>query len=140
MTLATTLRFNDVAVGDTLPPLTVPITVTGIVSCAIATRDYQNVHHDLEATRALGSPHIFMNILTSNGMVERFIQQWTGPEVFIRGVSIRLGAPNYPGDTMVIKGQVTALDPAERLVTVEVKGNNALGPHVTGTVRLVLPA
>ena len=40
----TTRTFSSVAVGDPLPPLSIPLTRTLIVSTAIASRDYQDVH------------------------------------------------------------------------------------------------
>lgn len=138
MSWAETITFDQIKVGDELPPLDIPITVRLIVSAAISTRDYQNVHHDLEQTRALGSPHIFMNILTTNGLVERYIGEWAGPEAMFRKIAIKLGAPNYPGDTMVMSAVVTAKG-SERDVELEVKGRNSLGNHVTGSVRLTLP-
>lgn len=139
MSWTETLAFDAVAVGDTLPPLALPISVRQIVSTAIATRDYQNVHHDVEQARELGSPHIFMNILTTNGLVERYIGEWAGPEAVFRRIAIKLGAPNYPGDTMTMTATVTAKSADERLVDLDIKGRNSLGNHVTGTVRLVLP-
>lgn len=135
--LAATRTLASVKIGDTLPPLSVPITTTGIVAAAIATRDYQNVHHDVEGSRALGSPNIFMNILTTNGLVERFVTDWSGPDVFIRGINIRLGAPNYPGDTMVFSGRIAGIG-ADGEVTLDIEGKNSLGNHVSGTVRLLL--
>lgn len=134
--LSATRTAASLRVGDTLPPLAIAITATGIVAAAIATRDYQNVHHDVEGARALGSPNIFMNILTTNGLVERFVTGWSGPDVFIRAINIRLGAPNYPGDTMVFTGKVAHIENGE--VTLEIQGANSLGNHVTGTVRLLL--
>ncbi|WP_028216046.1 MaoC family dehydratase [Paraburkholderia oxyphila] len=134
-----TRRFDDVSVGDVLPPLEIPVTTTGIVAAAIATRDYQNVHHDPEAARRLGSPDIFMNILTSNALVERYVGEWAGPEALLRSVSIRLGVPNYPGMTMAMNGQVSAraVD-GERWVDIDVVGRNERGDHLTGTVRIEL--
>ena len=131
-----TLRQGDVSVGDELPGLDVPITATAIVAGAIASRDYQDVHHDRDLAVARGSKDIFMNILTTNGYVGRFVTDWAGPEALLRCVDIRLGAPNYPGDTMRMSGRVTAVDGA--LVTVEVRGANDLGDHVTGSVELKL--
>jgi acyl dehydratase len=132
-----TLRYEDVAVGDELPELVIPLTPTLIVSTALATRDYQDVHHDRDLALKKGSPNIFMNILTSNGFVGRFVTDWAGPETILKSVSIRLGAPNYPGDTMTMTGQVTAK--ADGLITVDVKGSNQLGDHVVGTIILTLP-
>ncbi|QDX80167.1 acyl dehydratase [Denitratisoma sp. DHT3] len=139
MSWTETRRFDQVAVGEDLPPLDIPISVRQIVSCAIATRDYQNVHHDLEATRALGSPNIFMNILTTGGLVERYIGEWAGPEALFRKVAIRLGAPNYPGDTMTMSAKVTAKGEAERTVELDVTGRNAIGNHLMATVVVALP-
>ena len=126
----------NVKVGDKLPQLDIPLTRTLIASTAIATRDYTEVHHDHEIAHERGSPDIFMNILTSNGFVGRFVTDWAGPAARIKKVSIRLGAPNYPGDTMHMTGEVTDVSGDD--VTVAVKGSNSLGDHVTGTVVVTL--
>ncbi|MFD6171921.1 MaoC family dehydratase [Streptomyces coeruleorubidus] len=124
--------------GDRLPPLEIPITRTLIVAGAIASRDYQDVHHDPELARRKGSPDIFMNILTTNGLVGRYITDHFGPGAVLRRVAIRLGAPNHPGDTMVLTGTVEEVD--GDLVTVRVVGANGIGKHVTGTVTVRIPA
>ncbi|WP_406297522.1 MaoC family dehydratase [Embleya sp. NBC_00888] len=132
----------QVSVGDELPPLAIALTRTLIVSTALATRDFQDVHHDPQLAADKGSPDIFMNILTSNGLVGRYITDWAGPETELRKVAIRLGAPNYPGDTMTLTGTVTAKTTAEdgtALVEIAVVGANKLGNHVTGTVTVKLP-
>ncbi|MBP5938461.1 MaoC family dehydratase [Streptomyces acidiscabies] len=122
--------------GAQLPPLTIEITRTLIVAGAIASRDYQDVHHDPEAARAKGSPDIFMNILTTNGLVGRYITDHFGPNARLRKVAIRLGAPNYPGDTMQLTGQIERVEGDE--VTVRVTGDNSRGRHVTGTVQVTV--
>jgi acyl dehydratase len=140
MTTAT-LRYGDVAIGDELPRLEVPLTRTLIVATAIASRDYQDVHHDPSLAQQRGSKDIFMNILSTNGFVGRFITDWAGPDAVLQKVAIRLGAPNYPGDTMVLTGSVVSkdVDGDDGVVEVALRGANSLGDHVTGTVRLVLP-
>ncbi|MEW1830630.1 MaoC family dehydratase [Streptomyces sp. NPDC088196] len=124
--------------GDELPPLEIEITRTLIVAGAIASRDYQDVHHDAEAARQKGSPDIFMNILTTNGLVGRYITDHFGPGAILRKVAIRLGAPNYPGDTMVLTGRIEETD--GDTATVRVLGANGVGRHVTGTVTVTVPA
>jgi hypothetical protein len=128
---------NRIKAGDELPPLEVPITRTLIVAGAIASRDYQDVHHDAELARQKGSPDIFMNILTTNGLVGRYITDHFGPTAVLRKVSIRLGVPNYPGDTMVLTGTVEEAD--GDTATVRVVGANGIGRHVTGTVTVTVP-
>lgn len=126
-----------VDVGAELPPLVIPLTRTLIVATAIASRDFQDVHHDPALANEKGSPDIFMNILTTNGFVGRFVTDWAGPDAIVRKVAIRLGVPNYPGDTMTLTGVVK--DKVGHLVTVAVRGSNRLGDHVTGTVEVELP-
>lgn len=134
-----TLRFDEVRVGDELPALEIPVTTTGIVAAAIATRDFQNVHHDPDSARKLGSPDIFMNILTSNALVERYVSEWAGPNAMLKAVNIRLGAPNYPGMTMTMSGHVSArAEGEEHWIDVSVTGRNSLGDHLTGMVRMEL--
>ena len=133
----TSLRYDDVNVGDQLPELDIPLTRTLIVSTAIASRDFQDVHHDPGLAQQRGSPDIFMNILTTNGLVGRYITDWAGPNALLKAVRIRLGAPNYPGDTMRITGAVTRKDAGE--IEIGLKGSNQLGDHVIGTVVLALP-
>jgi acyl dehydratase len=144
MSIAAGLTFGDTSVGDALPELVLPITRTLIVSGALASRDYQDVHHDAELAKARGSKDIFMNILTTNGLVGRYVTDWSGPSAIISEIKIRLGAPNYPDDVMTLTGAVLEKSPIENdddhgAVTVSVRGANRLGDHVTGTVTLVLP-
>lgn len=141
----TTLRFEEVRVGDSLPALEIPLTRTLIISTAIASRDYQDVHHDHVLAAARGSKDIFMNILSTNGLVGRYVTDWAGPGAVLTDVGIRLGAPNYPDDTMTLTGSVTARDDGPDpdgygAVELSVRGANSLGDHVTGTVRVRLPA
>jgi hypothetical protein len=140
----TSPTFDAVQVGDELPTLVLPITRTLIVSGAIASRDYQDVHHDGELAKLRGSKDIFMNILTTNGLVGRYVTDWSGPRSRLVDVNIRLGAPNYPDCTMTLTGSVTEKSPAASpsrhgAVTVALKGSNHLGDHVTGTVTVLLP-
>lgn len=129
-------RYDDVQVGDELPPLLIPLTRSLIVATAIASRDYQDVHHDPTLAVQRGSKDIFMNILSTNGFVGRYVTDWAGPNAIVRSVSIRLGVPNYPGDTMTMTGNVTAK--ADGVVDVSVRGANGLGNHVTGSVSVAL--
>jgi hypothetical protein len=132
-------RISQVKVGEELPPLDVPLTAAIIVGGAIASRDYTPVHHDRGAAQASGMSDVFMNILTTNGYVGRYVTDWAGPDATIRKVAIKLGAPNLPGDTMKMRGKVAKVDAAAGQVEVEVAAKNAWGDHATGTVIVALP-
>ncbi|MEV7550707.1 MaoC family dehydratase [Amycolatopsis sp. NPDC089917] len=127
---------KDCPVGTELPPLTIEATPTFVVSTALATRDFQDVHHDRDAAVRRGSKDIFLNILTDTGLVQRFVTDWAGPEAFVRSIKIRLGVPCYAYDTLTFTGRVTERDGDD--VVIAVSGVDSLGEHVVGTVALTL--
>ena len=124
-------------VGEQLPALEIDVSPTFVVSTALATRDFQDVHHDRDKAIARGSKDIFVNILTDTGLVQRYVTDWAGPAARVKAISIRLGVPAYAYDTLVLTGSVTEVDGDE--VTVSVVGRGALGDHVVGTVTLSSP-
>ncbi len=135
-----TLRYGGVAVGDRLPELKIDITTGLIVGGAIASRDFTPVHHETKAAQDVGLPDIFMNIITSNGLMGRFVTDWAGPQATLKSIDLRLGAPNVPGVVMTVTGEVVAKDDAAGTVDVSVTGeNNVWGTHMAGVVRLELP-
>jgi acyl dehydratase len=131
------VRLAEVSVGQALPELAIPLSTSLIVGGALASRDFTPVHHDRGAAKKAGMQDVFMNILTTNGLVGRYVTDWAGPDAVLKGVALKLGAPNLPGDTMTLSGSVSAIEDGE--VRVEVTGKNSWGSHVTATVRVALP-
>ena len=129
---------GTVEVGTKLPPLELHGSPTFIVSTAIATRDYQDVHHDRDLAQAKGSKDIFVNILTDTGLVQRFITDWAGPSAVIRSIGLRLGVPWYAYDTVTFNGAVT--DVSDGLITLKIVGSNSLGDHVIANATLTIGA
>jgi hypothetical protein len=129
---------TSVEVGTTLPGWELPITPTLVVSTAIATRDFQDVHHDRDLAQGHGSKDIFLNILATTGLVQRFVGEWArealGPDFRIHSCALRLGAPAYPYDTLSFSGTVT--DTTDGVLTVDVLGAVSLGNHVNATVKV----
>ncbi|MFW0793975.1 MaoC family dehydratase [Gordonia sp. CPCC 205515] len=134
----TSLAPQPVQVTDTLPPLTIDASPTFVVATALATRDFQDVHHDRDLAQAKGSKDIFVNILTDTGLVERFVTDWAGPSARIRSINLKLGVPWYAYDSVTFTGEVT--DITDGVITVAVTGTNSLGKHVISTVTLELDA
>ncbi|MEV0073643.1 MULTISPECIES: MaoC family dehydratase [unclassified Amycolatopsis] len=123
--------------SDVVPSLRIEATTTFVVSTALATRDFQDVHHDRDAAVARGSKDIFLNILTDTGLVQRFVSEWAGPEALIRSIKIRLGVPCYAGDTLTFTGHVVSRSGDD--VELAVSAIGSLGEHLTGTVTLTMP-
>jgi hypothetical protein len=123
--------------GDQLAEWSLPLTPTTIVSTAIATRDWQDVHHDRDVAQAAGSKDIFMNILTSTGLVERYVTDQLGTDIELKGIAIRLGAAAYPYDTLTFSGTVASVE--DGVATLGVVGRVSLGDHLVATVKLAHP-
>ncbi len=135
---------EDVHVGQVVPGFEVAMTPTFIISSAIATRDYEEVHHDRDIARARGSEDLFPNILTSNGLALRLVTDWFGPEAVVVSASVRLGLPAYAGEVLALGGEVRDVvrrpEHGDGLVTVAVTGRISTGTHLSGTVTVSLPA
>ncbi len=140
MTDFKTIRIDEVSVGDALAALDIEVTTALVVGGAIATRDYEPVHHNKAAAQAAGLPDVFMNILTSQALMTRFATDWSGPEASVRSIDLQLGAPNLPGMVMTVTGEITAVDSKTGIVDIAINGeNNIWGMHMHGTVQLKLP-
>jgi uncharacterized OB-fold protein len=111
-----------------LPVWELPITPTLVVSTALATRDFQDVHHDRDLAQSHGSKDIFLNILTTTGFVQRYVTDWAGPQTQVLSCALRLGAPAHPYDTLRFTGQIVS--EVDGVTTIDVTGMVSLGHHV----------
>lgn len=132
---------SGLTVGDQLPELCVPITHKLIVGGAIATQDFIPVHHNVPAAQAAGMPDIFMNILTTSGLLARYLSDWAGAGSQLKKIQFNLMAPNFPGDVMVMSGEITGIEeePEGARAKVAFGGRNRQGYHTSGSATLVLP-
>ncbi|PSR68922.1 acyl dehydratase [Nocardia sp. MDA0666] len=134
--MTSTIQPAAVQVGTTLPELVIHADPTFVVSTALATRDFQDVHHDRDKAVERGSKDIFVNILTDTGLVQRFVTDWAGPGAVVKSVALRLGVPLYAGDTLTLSGTVAAVDGAD--ITIDVVGKDSLGDHITAKAVITL--
>ncbi|MBL1077415.1 MaoC family dehydratase [Nocardia sp. 2] len=127
--MTATVEPAAVQVGTVLPELVIHADTTFVVSSALATRDFQDVHHDPAKAVERGSKTIFVNILTDTGLVQRFVTDWAGPRAIVKKIALRLGVPLYAGDTLTLSGTVSAIDGED--ITIDVVGRDSLGDHIT---------
>lgn len=133
------MRFDELHVGQALPDFDLEVTASVVVAGALASRDFMPVHHDHSYAKKQGAPDIFMNIMTTNGYMSRYITDWAGPTAVVRKIAIRLGGPAIPGLTLHFTGAVAALDRATNTVEVAVSAVNKIAEHASGTVAFTLP-
>jgi len=101
------LTADQVAVGDELPPLKVPVTATRVVLGALASRDWRPMHHDRDfAINRNGVKDIFINTPNNAAWFERYITDWTGPKGRPGRMKFTMNRPVFPGDEMAISGRV----------------------------------
>ena len=132
--MSASVQVGDIAVGAQLPELALEISPTVIIAAALASRDFERVHHDRSYAAASGMRDIFLNILATNGFVVRFVTDWAGPDAIVKQSSIRLGVPHFAGEVLTFSGSVTRVDDGD--VEISVRGRNSTGDHVTGTVTI----
>jgi acyl dehydratase len=126
------MSLPEAPVGSALPELVFIPDRTTIVAAAIASQDFEDVHHDPGKARGRGMPDIFMSINSTNGFVDRYVTDWSGPATRIIAVSLRLGVPLFAGDTLRFNGEVTERRDDE--VDLRVVGRNDRGVHVSAQV------
>ncbi|MFB7877564.1 MaoC family dehydratase [Nocardia sp. NPDC056064] len=136
--MTSTVDLTALAVGTPLPELVIHADPTFVISTALATRDFQDVHHDRDKAVERGSSDIFVNILTDTGLVQRFVTDWAGPAALVKSIALRLGVPLYSGDTLTLSGTVTEIDGTR--ITLDVRGRDSLGEHITATAVIDIPA
>ncbi|HWF16932.1 MAG TPA: hypothetical protein VG244_12180 [Acidimicrobiales bacterium] len=110
-TVTPRLLFDDVAVGDELPPLDYEVSATTVVVGALATRDWRPMHHDKDfAVHRNGTQDIFLNTPNQAAWFERYLTDWTGPHGRLARVTFRMKGSVFPGDTMSLRGVVESTD------------------------------
>lgn len=118
--------------GERLPELVVALDRLGVIACTTACNDFRAGHYDPDVARSLGFADIFTDIPTTTGLVARYVTDWTGPAARLQSIDLRLGRPFFAGDSLRLRGTVTARDGAT--VTLSIDGDTSVGRHVGATV------
>ena len=138
------LLAGDVKAGMVLPELTYEVTATTVVLGALATRDWRPMHHDKDfAVVRNGTRDIFLNTPNQAAWFERFITDWTGPHGRLGRIGFRMKGSVFPGDTMVLRGEVADVaDSSEKGIGwVDLALELAVGDDVatSASARVALP-
>ncbi|MFZ5445623.1 MAG: MaoC/PaaZ C-terminal domain-containing protein [Myxococcota bacterium] len=100
------LYFENIRVGDELPAMAkAPLDRVQLARYAGATGDYNAVHVDEVAARALGMPSVVAPNTIGMGFLSQLVGDWArGAQV--KRMSCRFLRMLWPGDTLVCKGRV----------------------------------
>ncbi|WP_408898203.1 hypothetical protein ACJ5H2_03640 [Nocardioides sp. R1-1] len=136
-------RFEDVAVGEQLPVVELPLTVYRLVMAAGSNRDFNSIHHNTEYARATGADEMYANTSFLMSSWERSVRDWMGLTGRIRGVrGFRMRSFNHAGDTLRVVAEVAAtrLEGEVGVVEIAIHCENRSGVSVgPGVVEVELP-
>lgn len=106
-----TLLHGDLREGQRLPDLPYDVTATTVVLGALASRDWQPMHHDKDfAVERNGVRNIFLNTPNQAAWFERYMTDWTGPKGRLGKMTFRMRNSVFPGDRMVFSGTVSKVE------------------------------
>jgi len=133
------MQISDIQTGDTLPEISIPITLQRLVMEAGANRDLSLIHHDSRVAQATGAPDAFANTFFLMGMFERLMREWAGPAARIRKIGpLRMMIFNAVGDTVQFKGVVESVDEAAGTVSLDMWVESDRGKTVTSKALVAL--
>ena len=135
--------FEDVKVGDELPPLVKgPIQQIQLTRYAGASGDFNPIHQDDEFAKAAGMGGVFAHGMLSMGFVAQAVTDWAGAGT-VRKIGVRFTALVRLKDTVTCKGRVlgTSSKNGTYLVELSLWAENQKGEKVvTGTATVAVPS
>jgi len=123
-----TRSLADIAIGEELPVVTVPLNLYKFVMIAGANRDFNSIHHNSAFAKSTGAPDAYANTLFLMGLWERLLRDWAGPCAIIMALrGFRMGCFNVLGHVIHTKGKVIGIETGTRVVTVQVQCEDDTG-------------
>ena len=95
--------------GEELPPMHKRIDLPRMMAYGAATWDFIRLHYDADHVREKGFPSPFVDGQMLGAFLAQHVQDWAGPDAFLRKLAFRNRVMVYPGDTLVCLGAVKAL-------------------------------
>jgi acyl dehydratase len=117
---AVRVRFEDLAAGDEVPPLSRMVTREDVKRYADASGDHNPLHQDDDVARAVGFPGIIAHGMFTMGHLARCLADWLGDAGALVRMRAQFRAPVFMGETLVAGGRVRSLDPETRTAALEV--------------------
>jgi len=128
------------SVGESLPAISIPITLQRLVMEAGANRDFSLMHHDGAVAQTAGASDAFANTFFLMGMFERLVREWAGAKARFRKMGpLKMLNFNVVGDTLVFTGRVASVEATEQgqLSVLELWCESERGQTTTCVVELL---
>tara|TARA_R110000823_G_scaffold27609_9_gene80376 strand:- start:5972 stop:6430 length:459 start_codon:yes stop_codon:yes gene_type:complete len=134
--------FEDVAVGEELPELSMPLDWTTMALQVSGSQDWTPIHHDFDFARESGMHSIFYNTGWTSGMLGRLLSDWAGREGWVQKLSFQMRGMNGNGVTVMAQARVTGkhIEDGQGLVELDISlGNDQAGVTTPGKATVRLP-
>lgn len=132
------IAFESLAVGDTLPALTVHIDRTQLVRYAGASGDFNAIHWNPRVASSAGLPDVIAHGMLTMALAGRVVTDWVGDPGAIVDFGVRFTRPVVVADpggaVLEISARVGALDADTRTARVDITATFA-GRTVLGKAR-----
>ncbi len=99
--------FEDVQIGEELPMVRKEINLARMMAYGAATWDFIRVHYDADYVREQGFKAPFVDGQMLGGFLAQLVQDWAGPQGFLRKLGFRNRIMLYPSDIITCGGLVT---------------------------------
>lgn len=127
--------YDDVEVGTVLPGLTVPLRRVDLVRYCGASGDFNIIHWNERAARAVGLPDVIAHGMLTMAAAGRLVTDWAGDPGAVLSYRVRFSRPvvvpdDDAGATLVVAGEVEDKLDGGRVVvglTATVDDNRVLG-------------
>ena len=134
--------WKEVAVGDQLPSLIMPITVTRCVFMASASRDFAPQHHNTwYCHNKSRTREMFLGTHFNLGMLSRFMTDYGGPRSTVRRIQLQMKRTIGAGEDYRMSGVITRKweEGDEKRVDMDITIDTELGPAYSCSATLALP-
>lgn len=127
-----TVSYEEVDVGDEIPPLSVELNQMMLWMYAGASGDFNPIHVDKEFGEKVGLGGTIAHGLSSMGRMGKCITDWIGDPGMLRRFKVRFSAPAKPGDTVTFHGKVIEKKEEEgrKIAVLEVGAENQNGDEI----------
>ena len=117
--------FEQVKVGDEIPPLSVELNQMMLWLYAGASGDFNPIHIDKEFGEKVGLGGTIAHGLSSMARMSRCLTDWAEDPGALKRFKVRFASPARPGDTVTFWGKVIdkSIEDGKNLVTLEVGAN-----------------
>jgi len=125
-----TLDFDQISPGQTLPPLTKHMTVEQIRQYADASGDRNPIHLDESFARSAGLPGVIAHGMLTMAFANQMVTDWLGDRSLLKSLNGRFAGMVLPGDDVTCSGSVASKNDETRRLVINLVVTNQRGEKV----------